>query len=282
MKKLTKQQRFIIYKVLFVAIVVTAIVLAIYLPLKLTGTLDQIDSIEELKELILGLGGYGYLMLFVIQFLQTTILPTPTFLTTIAGTLIYGPWITFGITYIAVILGSIVFFFIGRKIGTKTISWALGEKITKKWQDVVNKGKYAYCTISVFPFFPQDFLCLVAGTTSMKFTFFLITNLLARPITILFSCFLGTGKIIPYSGWGIPVWIALVVVALALFLLSYKYSEKIENFLLKISGDIFSKKNKKDKEKENENEVENKENDQANNPSNEENIDQQDANDQQK
>lgn len=255
MKKLSKEHWLIILKVVLVALAVIAIVLAIYLPLKLTGTLEQINTIEKLKKIILGLGGYGYLMLFVLQFLQTTILPTPTFLTTIAATLIYGPWITFAITYSAVILGSIAFFFLGRKLGKRTIHWALGKKIAEKWEGLINKGKYSYCVISIFPFFPQDFLCLVAGTTNMKFYFFFFTNLIARPITILFSCFLGTGQIIPYHGWGIPVWIALVLVALVLFILSYIYSEKIDNILMKIYNKLFSEKKKKSENNSNDKEI---------------------------
>lgn len=194
--------------------------------------------------MILNLGGYGYAILFVLQFLQTTIMPTPTFLTTIAATLIYGPWIAFGITYAAVILGSITFFFVGRRLGKRTIHWALGVKIAEKWEKLINRGKYSYCIISIFPFFPQDFLCLVAGITNMKFYFSLLTNIIARPITILFSCYLGTGELIPYHGWGIPVWIALILVAIVLFILSYKYSEQIENFLIKISNKMFSKNKK--------------------------------------
>ena len=249
MKKLSKEHKLIILKVVLVILIITAFVLAIYLPLKFTGVLEKIDSVEKLKEMILNLGGYGYVILFVLQFLQTTIMPTPTFLTTIAATLIYGPWIAFGITYAAVILGSITFFFIGRKLGKRAIHWALGVKIAKKWEKLINRGKYSYCVISIFPFFPQDFLCLVAGTTNMKFYFFLLTNIIARPITILFSCFLGTGELIPYHGWGIPVWITLILVAVALFILSYIYSEQIENFLIKISYKLFSK-NKKNEDHE--------------------------------
>ena len=50
MKKETKIK---ILKICIVILIIVAIFLAIYLPLKLTGTLDKIDSAEKLKEIIL-------------------------------------------------------------------------------------------------------------------------------------------------------------------------------------------------------------------------------------
>lgn len=242
MKKITKEQGKVILRLLLLLLLIAVVLLAIYLPLKLTGTIDKIDTAEELKEFILSFGGYGYVMLFLIQFLQTTFMPTPTFLTTIAASLIYGPWITFAITYPAVLLGSVTFYFIGKKLGRGSLRWALGQKLEERCERMFSKGHLSYPVIALFPFFPQDTLCFAAGTVNMNFWFFIATNILARPISIILSCFLGTGHIIPYSGWGIPVWIALVAVGIILFVLSFIYSEKIEAFLLKVANKIFHKK----------------------------------------
>ena len=240
MQKETKRK---IVKALIILLVLAVIVLAIYLPLKLTGLLEQIDSAEELKELILSGGIYSYLIFFAIQFMQVTFLPIPASVTTIAGTLVFGPWITILISFISIMLASLFSFFLGRKIGKKLIVAVIGEKETNKWSEKLEKGKYVFFFMMLFPVFPDDILCMVVGaTTSMSYKFFTITNLITRPIGIICTCFLGSGQIIPFSGWGIPVWIILILLCALLFYLSYRFQPQIENLVIKLSN----KMNKKD------------------------------------
>lgn len=221
--------------------------LAIYLPLKLTGTLNKITSAEELRNIINSSGLYSYLLFFVIQFLQTTFLPIPAIATTLVGTWLFGPWITFAISLVAVVLASLFIFFLGRKIGTKLAIWTFGEKTTQKWQSKLEKGKFVFFLMMLFPIFPDDILCLVVGaTTSMTYRFFITTNLITRPISIFSTCFFGSGMIIPFAGWGIPVWIVLGCLMIISFYLSIKFEPQIENFI-----NNFSKKlSKKQKNKE--------------------------------
>lgn len=241
MKKETKNK---ILKILIVIFVCVALALAIYLPLKLTGTLDRVSSVEELKEIIQDSGWVGYLIFFVIQFLQVTVIPIPAVVTTVAGVYVFGPWITFGLSFVSIFLASLVSFFLGRKVGTKIAYWIVGEESTKKWQKKLEKGKYSFFLMMLFPFFPDDILCLVVGaTTSMSYTFFIVTNLITRPITIAITCFFGSGQIIPFSGWGIHVWIVLIILAIILFILSIKFSPQIEAFINKL-GLKLSKKEK--------------------------------------
>ena len=241
MKKETKIK---ILKICIVILIIVAIFLAIYLPLKLTGTLDKIDSAEKLKEIILQSGGYGYVIFFLIQFVQVSFLPIPAMVTTVAGTLVFGPWITSLISIVAVILASLFSFFLGKKLGRRAVVWIAGEKETKKWEEKLARGKYVFFLMMLFPLFPDDILCLVVGATGMSYKFFLITNIITRPIGIITTCFLGSGHLIPFSGWGIPVWIVLIIVGAILFYLSFKFQPQIENFVLSLAEKI-TKKGKK-------------------------------------
>lgn len=240
MKKETKT------KLIKLSIVVGALILlalAIYLPLELTGTIDKIDSAEKLRDIILEWGAYSYITFIIIQFLQVTFLPLPAVVTTVAGTLVFGPWITFGLSLLAVMLGSIFAFFLGRKVGRKLVVWVAGEKDAKKWEEKLSRGKYIFFLMMLFPIFPDDILCIVAGCIGMDWKFFLITNIITRPISIGTTCFFGSGQIIPFSGWGIPVWIVLAVLACVIFYLSFKYQPQIENFITKLADKMSRKKN---------------------------------------
>ena len=54
---------------------------------------------------------------------------------------------------------------------------------------------------------------------------------LVRPLIIAAYCFLGNGSIIPFSGWGIPVWLAIIAVFATLAVLSFKYQKRFEDWL---------------------------------------------------
>ena len=86
---MTKNKK-IIHTLIIVGIF--AVVIGVgYLVLKLTGVLDLFDSAESLKEVILDTGIWCRIVYMFIQFLQVTFLPIPAMITTIAGTLIFGP-----------------------------------------------------------------------------------------------------------------------------------------------------------------------------------------------
>ena len=243
MSKMKKETKTKLIKLSIVVGALILLALAIYLPLELTGTIDKIDSAEKLRDIILEWGAYSYIIFIIIQFLQVTFLPLPAVVTTVAGTLVFGPWITFGLSLLAVMLGSIFAFFLGRKVGRKLVVWVAGEKDEKKWEEKLSRGKYIFFLMMLFPIFPDDILCIVAGCIGMDWKFFLITNIITRPISIGTTCFFGSGQIIPFSGWGIPVWIVLAVLACVIFYLSFKYQPQIENFITKLADKMSRKKN---------------------------------------
>lgn len=240
MKKETKAK---IWKTLLVLGIIAIIFLAIFLPLYFTGVLDKIKNAEDLKNIILSGGIWSYAIFFALQFLQVTFLPIPAAVTTVAGSLVFGPWITCAISFFAVMLASVFSFFLGRKIGSKIVIWIAGEKDYQKWAEKLGQGKYVFFLMMLFPVFPDDILCMIAGTTNMTWKFFIVTNLITRPIGIFCTCFLSSG-LIPFSGWWIALWVGLAIVCAVLFILSYKYQKQIENFVLKIAKRL-EKKDKK-------------------------------------
>lgn len=235
-------------KLSIILLIFAILCLAIYLPLQLSGTLHKIDSAEKLQQVILSGGAYSYLIFFAFQFLQTTILPIPAVVTTVAGTLVFGPWITFAISLLAVLSGSLFAYFLGKKLGRKLIIWVIGKKSALKWEEKLSKGKYVYFLMMLFPFFPDDILCIVAGAINLNFRFFLISNLIARPIVIASTCFFGSGQIIPFHSWGIIVWIILIIIGIIMFYMSWRYSKQIENFVERLGqklSNFFSRKRDK-------------------------------------
>ncbi len=246
--KIKKHERNIkILKATLTVLTIVAFILALYLPFKLSGALEKIDSVEELKELILSGGGWSSFVFSAIQFLQVTVLPIPSIITTLAGALIFGPWEAFILSFIAIMLGSIFAFWLGKKVGKNIVCWIVGKEDAEKWSKKLERGKYAFFLMMLFPIFPDDVLCLIAGITNMTYKFFILTNLITRPLAIASTCFLGSGSLIPFSGWGIYVWAVLIIAGIVCFYIAIKYQQKIENFINKLAIKNLRKKQHKER-----------------------------------
>lgn len=246
MKKETKNK---IFKTLIVLGGLALIFLAIFFPMYFTGALEKIKSAEELQKFILSGGAWSYLIFFAIQFVQVTFVPIPGAVTTVAGIIVFGPWITLAISFVATMLASMLSFFLGRKVGKKLIIWIAGEKDYNKWSEKLEQGKFVYFLMMLFPIFPDDILCMIVGTTKMSWRFFIITNLITRPIGLACTCFLGSG-IIPFEGWWWILWGFLALACVVLFILSYKYQPQIEAFVMKLAKKFDRKKAKSEKSEE--------------------------------
>ena len=211
-----------------------------YFILVWTGAWTKINSVEKLRTLILRLGFWGRFMFVFLQFLQVTFVPIPSTISTLAGVLIYGPLQASLLSLAGVMLGSIFAFWLGRQFGRKIVIFMVGKESCEKWTNFLSKCKYSFVIMMLLPIFPDDILCLVAGLTEMSWTFFVVTNLVSRTLAIFTTCFLGSGSIIPYHGWGLIVWAIIAVATGVALYLSVKYQKQIENFLQR----KFSKKQK--------------------------------------
>ena len=214
------------YKLLILFNVVALFVLLGYIILYQTGVLERINNLEELRAFIGSAGAWGILVFFMLTLLQVVILPIPAAVTILLGVLIYGPTVSFIVSTLGTIAGSVICFLLGKFFGYKVVTWIIGEEKTKKYTKLISeKGKIPFIVMMLFPFFPDDILCMAAGLTKMTFKFFIIAVSLSRPVMIAFFSYFGTGEIIPFRGWGIPIWISIFVFTLFIIYLI--------NFLLK-------------------------------------------------
>lgn len=238
-KKVKKEEKELslkakILRTILVCVIIAAVVVLAYYILNWTGVWEQINSVEKLQNVILSWGFWGRFGFVMLSFLQVTFIPLPSTVTIIAGTLIYGPLQASLLSLAGILLGSMLAFLLGKVFGRRLVVFMVGEKTCKKWVDFLTNAKYSFFIMMLLPIFPDDVLCLVAGLTNMSWTFFTLTNLIARPIGIFTVSYFGSGHLIPYHGWGLIVWAILIVLIIAVLILAYKYQKQIENFLLRI------------------------------------------------
>ena len=211
---------------------------------------SKFDSAEKIKLFLSKYGAFAGFIFIIIQFLQVTIIPLPVALTTVAGVALFGVWKTLLYSTIGIISGSMFAFFLGRKFGIKLMIWLCGKNVYEKYMKFAKgRDKIVLTMMFLFPFFPDDILCIIAGMTNMTYWQFFALMLVTRPLNILVmeGAFKGISAI-PLTGYGIPIWIAIISVTLLAVILAFKFSSKIENALIKLCekvSSIFKKKNKK-------------------------------------
>ena len=212
---MNKQQ---IIKILKVSMIATAIMLGFEI-------LFSFDIITNwFGELIIKSGNLAYLVIWVIMFLQVTILNLPAYVILSASVSIgisTLSWEFILVTISAYMCGCLLAYWLGFKFGKKAVKWCAGsEEDYDKWCDVLNeKGKWWYLITVVFPFFPDDLLCIVAGSVKFNFWFYFFSNLIGRTIGLITMLY--TLKLIGMIGGGFPFMIIVWGVALLAELIIY-------------------------------------------------------------
>ena len=203
--------------------------------LKSSGLIDKIDSVEALREYIAGFGNYAVLHFIFIQFLQVVILPVPSFITVAAGVLIFGSFWGSIYSSIGIIAGSFVAYFIGKSLGYKAICWLIGENKVNKWLGKIKgKDKLLFTLMFLFPFFPDDVLCFIAGITTISPLFFTSMIVIVRIVTVFASSYSINNQIIPYNTWwGLIIWVLFFVFTLAVSVMIFKGKGKSKELLNK-------------------------------------------------
>lgn len=220
-------------KIFALIIIVLTILEIVFYVFFLTGILEHFRDIESAKNWIQSFGAISWIIFFIVQFLQVVILPIPAQVTIIAGVLIFGPLQTFIISSSVVILGSIVCFFIGRLCGNKVLYLLFEKDTADHYRNLLSKrGRILLPLFFLLPIFPDDLLCFASGATSMTFRCFLLITAIFRPVAIACICWVGSGKLIPFSSWGIPVWIVLIILLSAIMFLLFKYQKNLEEWIV--------------------------------------------------
>lgn len=211
-------------------LVVTVLALGgILLFLWCTGFFTAAQSMDGIQDYIARFSPYSHLVFFLIQLASVVVAPIPSNITAAGGALLFGMWPAFLLTAGAVVLGSAVVFWLARVLGHSFAGRFVSQKVSDKYLDLIRRKRDIFLVlVFLFPFFPDDLICILAGLTDIGFLRFLVIVLLTRPWGLLVASAVGSSVI------SIPLWaMALIGLAgLALFLVSMKYGDRWEARLL--------------------------------------------------
>ena len=241
---MTKDTKNVLKRLIFSLLVIGALILGAYLIFSALGWTKL--TREELQSFISQTGAIAPLVFIAVTFAQVTLVPIPGAVTILAGSYLFGFWLSFLYSYIGMMIGSVASFAIGRVIGKPYVNWVAGGK--EKADEWIKKldGRETVFLFFAFllPFFPDDVLCAVAGALPIKWVTFIIMNLITRATSILATLIFMSGEIIPFYGWGIAVLAVVALICVAVFIVCIRKAKELNAFFNRFIDKLAKRKSK--------------------------------------
>ncbi|MBE5742696.1 MAG: TVP38/TMEM64 family protein [Clostridiales bacterium] len=242
---ISAENKKIIKRLVLSAFIIVAVIGIIYLILRLLGLTKLTE--QQIQDYVESTGAVAPLVFIAVSFLQVTFVPIPGAITIVAGNYLFGTWLSFLYSYIGMLLGAMFAFFLGKKIGRPFANWIVGskEKVDEWLKRLKGKQNVVLFFMFFLPFFPDDILCTVAGLLPITYGGFLVMQVITRATSIGFTLLFMSGEVIPYEGWGLVVLAIIAVICIVAFVLSMKYSQKINDFFVNKVNSMFKRKSEK-------------------------------------
>lgn len=155
----------------------------------LTYVYDLLADRERISALIRFFGPGAPLVFMALQILQVLLAPVPGEMTGFLGGFLFGAIQGFFYSTIALSLGSMLNFGIGRLLGERYVrSWIPADKFVRYDRLLRQRGLLVIFSLFVFPGFPKDWLCLFLGLSTLPLRVFVFLATVGRmPGTLLLS-----------------------------------------------------------------------------------------------
>jgi uncharacterized membrane protein YdjX (TVP38/TMEM64 family) len=200
--------------VIFLAFIVTAIILVRFTPIKDYLTVEALGRFLEVA-------GLWAPLAFIVIYAAGICLFLPGTLLTGLGAAIFGAYWGFVYVWVGAMIGASAAFWIGRTLGREFAASLIGDKL-KKYDDAIERNGFAtvlYLRLVYFPFTPMNF---GMGLTKVHFwDYFFGTGLGIIVGTFIFTFFIGTLKDVWTSGNWLELISFKVFFSIALFIFSF-------------------------------------------------------------
>jgi uncharacterized membrane protein YdjX (TVP38/TMEM64 family) len=188
---------------------------------------------EWVQETVRSFGWAAPLVFIGLQVGQVVAAPVPGEATGIIGGYVFGAGWGFAYSTVALALGSLINFAIGRMLGERFVRRLVSaEAFGRLNRMVTHQGVVAVMIMFIVPGFPKDYLCLLLGLTAMPLKLFALIAALGRmPGTLMLS--LQGASLYERNYWMLGLLFA--VCALAVFL-AWRFRERLYLWVEKMNN----------------------------------------------
>lgn len=209
----------------------------VFLIFWLTGIITLDNGISFNLDLFRAIKGHwwSWLVFFILQVVITTLLsfaPCGSMAFILIGVALFGAnWQTFLLCYAGVITSSLLMDSLGRAGGGKAIVILIGKEDYEKAVNLIKEKGISYLPLFyIFPVFPDDAICMVAGMLKVNYRYHLICIVLCRGIgvaTIVFGI-----SLIPFETFTtLWDWIICLTVIVFWVIVAFYITTKINIYL---------------------------------------------------
>ncbi|WKY48984.1 VTT domain-containing protein [Eubacteriaceae bacterium ES3] len=148
-------------------------------------------STQSFENYIKSFGPWEALVFIGFQMIMVIFPFMPSSIGTVVGIILFGPILGFVYNYIAICTASVIDFFLSRKYGVELVKKMVSQKTLDKYFNVLSDQKRfekIFAGAIFLPGAPDDYLCYLAGLSTMKFSHYFIIILLGKiPSIAVFS-----------------------------------------------------------------------------------------------
>lgn len=146
------------------------------------------SSTHSLQVFIRQFGSCAVLVFILLQVIQVIVPILPGGISTVAGLVLFGPFLGILYSYIGLVIGAVIGFLLIRKYGVGLAKLFLSPKKFQQFQSIVENNqktikRFLIITLLI-PFAPDDLICLAAGLTTISFKDYLKILLFFKPWSI--------------------------------------------------------------------------------------------------
>ena len=172
---MTTKKKTIIYS--FIILSIFILILYFYKPL-----MYYLKNYDELKLYLKSKGKIALFIIYFLQILQVIIAFIPSDIINLTSGYILGPTLGFIISYLGLISGTVLAFYIARLFGKKIVTKLVKKDTLDKISLKVNSSLSIpnIFILSIIPFMPRDVLVYAIGLTNIKPKKFLIPYSISR------------------------------------------------------------------------------------------------------
>jgi uncharacterized membrane protein YdjX (TVP38/TMEM64 family) len=154
---------------------------------------DLLTDQERFKTWIESYGAYAALVFVAAQFVQVVIFFIPGEVTQFAGGYVFGTWLGLLLSYLGIMLGSLMAFSIARLFEHSATDLLVDRKTVRQFDRLVygKSGFWPMFILFLIPGIPKDLLCYIAGLTPMHVMTFLAISTIGRFPGVLLSSLFG-------------------------------------------------------------------------------------------
>lgn len=162
------------------ALLAVLILLLLLLFLWRTGLLERLRDAQALRDYLSEQAPWSHLIFFGLQLCSVIIAPIPSNLVAATGGAVFGFWQGFLMTILAVTIGSCTTFWLARTLCKNFADRVIRKKLPEHYLELLDRKRDSFLILTfLFPFFPDDLLCIMAGVTDIPFRRFFFIVLLA-------------------------------------------------------------------------------------------------------